>query len=579
MLAAILLNGCSIYNNNKNANPNMKDAQVGQSGGEVFATFEPDTLYDLMVAELGGHRQRYDLALGNYLKQAHRTRDVGVTKRAYHIASLVAARQAALDASILWSELAPNDVEALKANTFELMQAGKYKQAVNKMNQVLLLDNHVDLEPMATYAVGMPEGDRAALFSAFSKASSQYSSNDSLSIVLAMLLHQSSRNDEALALCDRLIKKDPDNIRPLIIKGRIFKNMGRNEEAERMLAQSVKRYPDKNQLRLLYGRILIQMDKLDLAEEQFEALFQQSPADVEVLLSLGLIAVERGKVDEAKGYFEALLSFNLRPNVANFYLGKINETKSNWQKARQYYAAVTPGKEFMLAQIAMAQMLIKQGHWTEARKQMAQARTSSPADAEQLYLLEGEYLTTKGENDQALALYNQALLHDPKALSLLYARAMLLEKLGQISKMEVDLKAILTEQPNNATALNALGYTLADHTTRFKEAMELVTKAYKLNSDEPVIMDSLGWVHYKLGNLNEALKFLQMAYEKLPDPEVAAHLGEVLWKLGKKEQARSLWTTALKSKPDSKVLLECIKRLDKEMLSNSQAVTPNSKVK
>ncbi|MDB2384233.1 tetratricopeptide repeat protein [Endozoicomonas sp.] len=563
-----LLQGCATNQTmDKNASAEGADNKEQE---EVYASFEPDTLYDLMVAELGGQRQRYDLALGNYLKQAHKTRDVGVAKRAYQIASFVGARQAALDAAMLWTELAADDAVALRASAFELMQSGNYEQAVNRMNQVLALDKTANFEAMAKYAAELPESDKESVRTAFAQASRAYPDNRSLSLAMAGMLLQSQYYEDALAICDELIKKDAEAVRALILRGRVLNKMGRGAEAEAMLADAVKQHPERDRLRLLYARVLVGINKLEQARAQFEMLLQQSPNDIEVILSLGLISMDLDIENEAESYFQRLLSMGQRRNSANFYLGKISENQKQWDDAQRYFSAVTPGKEFLMAQVAMARMLIRNGQWLEARKQLESARGYYPAQAAQLFLLEGELLVKRTEYHQALALYNHSLQRFPEDVSLLYSRAMVLEKLDRLDELEKDLRKILGVQPNNALVLNALGYTLADRSMRLKEANELISRAYQINSSDPAILDSMGWVQYRLGNLDKALAFLQVAYDKFPDGEVAAHLGEVLWKLGKKEEARTLWAKALKADPAHKVVAETINRLDKEFAAQNR---------
>ncbi|MNZ64834.1 bacteriophage N4 receptor, outer membrane subunit [compost metagenome] len=138
---------------------------------------------------------------------------------------------------------------------------------------------------------------------------------------------------------------------------------------------------------------------------------------------------------------------------------------------------------------------------------------------------------------------------------------MLAEKRGDLAGLERDLRFIIEREPDNAMALNALGYTLADRTTRYAEARELITRAYELNPDDPAILDSLGWVNYRMGNLAEAEQLLRQALERMPDHEVAAHLGEVLWVSGQQDAARKVWRQALADTPDSSVLQETLKRL------------------
>ncbi|MDD7805353.1 MAG: tetratricopeptide repeat protein [Endozoicomonas sp. (ex Botrylloides leachii)] len=534
---------------------------------DTYISFEPETVYDLLVAELGGQRQRYDLALGNYLKQAHQTRDVGVAKRAYQVATFVNAKQAALDAAMLWVALAPDDINALRASAFELMQNNHWEQAIKRMDQLLVYDQGVDLEDMAHYAKGLSEVNKNNVSAAFSRAIIAYPQNYSLSLAKITLLMQLKQYQKALVICNKLIKKQAELVKALALKGRLLSKMGRTVEAETVLEGGITQYPEQTFLRLLYARVLIGNNKLDQAYSQFRVLLQQSPDNAEVILSLGLISMDLGKEQKAENYLHRLLATGKSPNTAHFYLGKLYETQQRWADAKRYYSAVIPGEEFLMAQATMTKMLENTGQWLEAREQLKSARKHYPEQAANLFLLEGDALSKRREYDQALTLYNDALGHFPEDLSLLYNRATTLGQLDRLALMENDLRKILALQPNDLLALNALGYILADQNIHLEEASRLLNQAYEINKSDPMILDSLGWLEYRMGNLNKALEILQEAYMKLPSEEIIAHLSEVLWMLGKKDEARALWLQGMKGTPPHKILRETINRLDKAFIA------------
>ena len=172
---------------------------------------------------------------------------------------------------------------------------------------------------------------------------------------------------------------------------------------------------------------------------------------------------------------------------------------------------------------------------------------------------EGEILTNEKRYEEAMTLFDSEINENPHP-DLLYSRAMLAEKMGRLDILEADLKRILEDDPDNATALNALGYTLADRTDRYEEAYDYIKRAYEQSPGDFYILDSMGWVLYRLGRLDEAVDFLQQALELRNDPEIAAHLGEVLWVMGDKEAARDVWDTALQATPADDRLLKVIER-------------------
>ena len=173
---------------------------------------------------------------------------------------------------------------------------------------------------------------------------------------------------------------------------------------------------------------------------------------------------------------------------------------------------------------------------------------------------EAEILSDHERYQEAIGLYDAAL-NGTYNMELLYTRAMLAEKLGKMDILESDLRTIIKREPENAQALNALGYSLVEHTNRYEEAYGFIKQALAITPDDFYVLDSMGWVLYRLGKAEEAVPYLQKAHDQKNDPEVAAHLGEVLWVLGKKVEAREIWDAALKIKPDDKALRKVIERL------------------
>ena len=341
----------------------------------------------------------------------------------------------------------------------------------------------------------------------------------------------------------------------------MLQSLNRGNEALPLLQKSIRQYPDDKRLGLTYARTLVEQNRMGEAKVQFASLVEQYPEDDELRFSLALVCLEGKAWDEAEGYLEELIERDSHVDSAHLNLGRIAEERNDPETALTQYALVGPGNDYLPAQLRQADILISHGRGTEASKKLAAARDAQPDFAIQLYLIEAETLSANNQTDRAWNVLQQALKQYPDDMNLLYSRAMLAEKRNNLEQMERDLRAIIQREPDNAMALNALGYTLSDRTTRYAEAKALIQQAYDLNPDDPAVLDSLGWVNFRLGNLDEAERLLRQALERFPDQEVAAHLGEVLWANGKQREAKKIWGTFLKENPDSPTLRKTILRL------------------
>jgi len=194
-------------------------------------------------------------------------------------------------------------------------------------------------------------------------------------------------------------------------------------------------------------------------------------------------------------------------------------------------------------------------------------REQLPMFSDRFYAAEGEMLIDANQPEKALAMYQEALDESPDDTELLYGRSLVHEKMNHVSLAEADLRQILEagkedhDPEKEARALNALGYMLTVHTERLNAARKLIAKAMELTPDDPAVIDSMGWVEYKMGNVKDARGLLEKAFDKLKDPEIAAHLGEVLWSQGEKDRARAVWNQGLGKDPTHRVLRDTVNRL------------------
>jgi len=287
----------------------------------------------------------------------------------------------------------------------------------------------------------------------------------------------------------------------------------------------------------------------------------QAPDNIEVIYALGLLYLQANRLAEAEGYLQRLADQAERLDDASYYLGRIEQERKDYGKASAWYRGVQSGENYFDAQVRLAMLIAKQGQLAEARAHLRSIRTNGEKESAILIQAEAELLTEDKRLDAAMQVYDAAL-RDTYNTDLLYARAMLAEKMNRLDRMEEDLRRILVNEPDNAQALNALGYTLADQTDRYQEALGLIQRALELRPADFYILDSMGWILYRMGRLSDAIVYLRKAMQLRPDPEIAAHLGEVLWITGDKEGAKAVWDTALQATPEDSQLLDVIRRFN-----------------
>ncbi len=560
--AAALLSGCQLLSAERPAAPPMEAAARLPAASTPLpsASFRPDTLYSLLVAELAGQRDRFDIALANYVEQAHATGDPAVAERAFRIAEYLGADEAALDTALLWADSAEDNLDAQRAAAIQLARAGRHDQAMLYMEQVLQAQGDTHFDFLALTAAQTEPEARAGLLQSFEQLLARHPDNSQLLFGRAVLLQQDGRSEEAL----RSLEAHPAGSRevsPLLLRSRLLRSLGRSAEALPLLRAGLRLHPDDKRLRLTYARQLLEAERTEAAREQFDELLKRFPEDDDLRLSLALVSLEAEAWEAARLHLQDLVTRDVHVDAAHFNLGRIAEQENDLRGALRAYAAVGPGNDYLPAQLRRSELLVKAGRAAEARRLLAEARASQPDYALQLYLIEIESLTNQQRLDDAWQRIDEALEQFPEELNLLYTRAMLAEKRGDLDGLEADLRFILEREPDNAMALNALGYTLADRTTRYAEALELIERAHQLNPDDPAILDSLGWVHYRMGDLDRAERLLRQALERMSDHEIAAHLGEVLWMRGKQAEAREVWRKALSDSPDSAILRETLERL------------------
>jgi tetratricopeptide (TPR) repeat protein len=278
-------------------------------------------------------------------------------------------------------------------------------------------------------------------------------------------------------------------------------------------------------------------------------------------MAVGLLAMQLNDLDAAETYLTQALDAGFKDDdTVRIYLGQVEEARKRYDAAAQWYLSVASGDNYLDARIRYASLLARQEKVQEARAALRALAEESELYLAQAAQAEAQILRERKDYQGAFDLLSDALNSRPNSPDLLYDRAMVAERLSRLDLMEQDLRQLIQVKPDHAHAYNALGYTLADHSIRLEEAIQLLNKALKLAPEDPFILDSMGWAQYRAGRHDLALDYLRRAYSGRPDPEIAAHLGEVLWVTGDREGARSIWEASLKTNPRNEVLIEVMSR-------------------
>lgn len=523
------------------------------------APFPGDSLYELLVAEVAGYRSRYDVALEKYMDAVVETRDPGVAARATRLALYLKKYGEALETALIWAEVDPENVNAHRHAVDLLLRAGELEPAIGHMEAVKQLGGMASFDIFAYRAAGLAPEQRAPVLSAITEMLARHPGDEQLLFSRAVLLEQSGQLPEALSIAEELLAvSEKPNV--IILKASILGEMQRQEEAVAYLTGVVDVAQPNRRLQLILARMLFEKGDLEAAKVQYSNVLKVSPNDGDVLFALALIALEQGNDLKAQEHLERMVRWNQRSGEAHYYLGGIAERRSDTAAALQEYDQAGEGYEFIPAQARIASLLVNEGRWDEARAHLGNLRAHKPEHRQQLILIEAQLLADRGMDQEAFDFLDLILEQEPQNVELLYYRAMTGQRFGRLDILEADLSRVIELDPDNADAMNALGYTLTDQTDRHEEALELIEKALAIKPDEAAFLDSMGWVQYRLNNYDIALTYLRRAFELFLNDEIAAHLGEVLWVVGDRIEANQIWEKGLEHAPDSEILKKVIQR-------------------
>lgn len=531
-----------------------------------FSSPESALNYYLMIAELAADDGEYQDALDAYLVAMDLTDDAGVAERTANLALHTGRIADAWDAARRWRELEPDADGPIEVEAIAALRRGDIAAARVRVDRLLERWGARDHDVYRTLArLFYDEADPAAVVELFRGIAEDTRASAAWQVT-GLLALRAQDLDTARHAAERARTLEPASSRAAVIEARVLVASGETEKGLALMRATVAENPDDPTLRFTLAGLYLNARQFDDALNELEQVVAEVPSYMDARWTLGLLLLQREEPDAAEPHLRALLADpTRRPNVP-YYLGGVYEVKGDHATALEWFDQVASGEHVIDARIKGAQMAFLLGDIEGGRTRLANARGEFPEQGIRLFRAEAQLLEQNGDDDAALAVFAEAVRAMPGEASLLYSRALFHERSGRYEAAIADLRRVHEMRPDSAEAQNALGYLLADRGPphALAEARELIASAIAQEPANPAIIDSMGWVLYRLGDLAAAREWLERAWTQQRDAEVGAHLGEVLWQLGERGAAREIWSAAAAIDGEHRVLVETLERFGVE---------------
>jgi len=556
-LVVALSLACSLGQPAWSAEPRNRPSQTPPQAMATQGELLPRSVFQVLLGELALQRGAIDLSAEAWADLAERTHDPKVIARATEIAGFAGQTERALALTRLWLEVEPESVKARQNQAALLIQSSRLDQLAPQL-AVLLAQDSLNLANNLLHLNRMLArvNDKAGAQALVQRVTEPYLDKAEAHIARAQAALASGDTQAALPAAEKALELRPDWELAALARAQL---QARQDPAlaSAGLRQFLDRQPASRDVRLALARTLLAQKQFDAARREYQHLLQAHPADPDIIYPVAMLALQHGDAETGRSHLEKLLDTGFPDKSSiHFFLGQIDEDQQRLSEALAHYQAVTAGERFVAARARAAHLLIRQGQPAAARELLHQTEGRTPTERSQLALAEAQLLREAGQHGDAYKILATALVKQPNNPELLYDAALSAERAGQPDKLESHLQHLLTLQPDDPHALNALGYSWADRNIRLPEAETLIRRALDQTPNDPFIMDSLGWVQFRRGQSEAAIKTLEAAYRLKADPEIAAHLGEVLWAAGQRDAARRIWQEASERHPNNATLTE-----------------------
>lgn len=540
------------------SNPPVSELRPGE---EQSADLSGQVVYQVLLAEIALQRGDLELASKAYADLALRTRDPKILERTVEVAGYARRFDLALETVRLWLDVDPASQRAQQLMVSVMIMSNQLDQLAPNLVRMLEFDR----ANLAGNLLGLNRmfarnTDRQAVFRLIDKACRPFFGIAEAHYAVAVAASSAGENERSLAEIRRALELRTDWEVAAFFQAQLLARESPSAAID-FLQGFVERNPKARDAQLQLARALIGEKRYAEARRHFDQLLKDYPDRPEVVYPVAILALQQNDKELAETQLKRFISMEAPDkSFAYFYLGQITEESNRLDEALAHYSRVGAGEQYLPAQLRQAHILAGQGKLDAARKQLSGAAARTPDERVRLAVAEASLLREAKQTQAAFDLLEQLMLAQPEQTDLLYETALLAERLGRMDVLETRLRKLIELQPESAQAYNALGYSYADRGLRLSEARTLIEKALTLSPDDTFILDSMGWVLFRQGDLPGALSYLERAYAKRSDPEIAAHLGEVLWAMGRKDDAQKTLLEAQKKHPENEVLTEAVKK-------------------
>jgi tetratricopeptide (TPR) repeat protein len=546
-----------------------------------IASSETNTnqFYNALVAELYNQTDDPKSALKYYLPLALKSNDIALAKRVTELATGSSQLKTGLSVAKHWVKIAPEELDARQYLTLLLLRNGQLEKSSKQLpiiRKIVEHDSNEESNKKDVVSKGLKfigallviESHHDKAYQVFTHYLKQLETDskykEQKNLILASLAMKAKKYDVVVSALDDIEKDEFQYFTSAaVMKTKALNKLGRLDEASKLIQRLIDTENTSDSMRLQLTRLLLGAGKSQQANLLLQSLVDKHPDNNDLLKALIALNINQLKFKEARINNSKLSKAKAYKNEVGYFFGEINEAEGNHKQALKYYQNVRKGTFLKNSHSKTAKLLVQLQGLEKAREWLQTEQKNSTKLKDKTYwlkleadLLADKRLSATGLSSQdnlqaALSIYGKLMSLSPKNVSFHYHRGLLYERTNQIKSAETEFKYVIDKNKDIANALNALGFLLVKHTTRFKEAKAYIKQAYKIKPNDPKIMDSLGWVYFQSGDMKLAEKHLRNAYRSLKSPEVASHLIAVLSKSKKYQEAKQIFNTMIKKYPNN----------------------------